>query len=81
MYVPRGAITFVFAVPSLIPWRGPGVRGHPFISVSESDRTYRLRYQFARPSAMPTPCTMPVPMNQWYVDGSSTATGLGPLRR
>ena len=44
-------------------------------------RTIRARYQSARPSRSRTPCTMPSPMNQWWVAGSTGVIGLGPLRR
>ena len=37
----------------------PGRRRPP------ADRTYRLRYHSARPPRRRTPCTIPLPRNQW----------------
>ena len=48
---PAWPMTLVFAVPSPMPWRGPGVVGQPFVAVTPSSRTNRLRYHSARPSA------------------------------
>ncbi len=47
---------------------------------SSSPRTQRLRYHSAFPSRRRRPWTMPVPVNQWYVAGSTGRWGLGPLR-
>ena len=45
---------------------------------NDSVRTYRLRYQVARPPESSTPWSIPSPKNQWP---GSPAVGFGPLRR
>ena len=66
-----------------MPARGLGRPGNgsPRVAHTAGLRTQRLRYQQAFPSRSDTPCTMPSPLNQWYVAGSTSAAGLGPLRR
>ena len=77
---PAWPMTLVFGPMPPIPCRGPGTFGHPFASAMLSPCTKRLRYHFADPPSRRMPCTIPVPVNQWYVAGSGS-TGLGPLRR
>ena len=45
-----------------------------------SPRSARLRYHCALPPPRRRPCTIPVPVNQWYFSGSGGVIGLGPLR-
>ena len=54
--------------------RSSRTKGAPWVKVVL--RTYRLRYQLARPSLSSTPCTMPSPVNQC----PAAPRGLGPLR-
>src|SRR5258708_35411155 len=62
-------------------WTGPFRVGSPSAAATVAERTQRFRYHSARPSRILTPCTMPSPVNQWYVVGSGVVSGLGPFRR
>ena len=58
----------------------PATGASPSRVAAASVRSHRFRYDAARPPRSSTACTMPSPMNQWYVSGSGSI-GFGPTRR
>ena len=58
---------------------GTGRGSSPRARATSAERTQRLRYHSARPSRRRIPCTIPSPVNQWYVAGSGAETGIGPV--